>query len=158
MKFNCRSSEVVSDRTGRAFYRSGVLELQHLLYPRFSTEFGILVFFTNFALIEFQVKYLALFLLFSIIGSFGWFWMGSLHKNIQLMLEFLKGPFLVLHFSYHTLMTFLIILSVLLLFHVSCQRNRKEQSVKFKVFRLTVQNLTKSINYFPPKKLIVKAI
>ena len=25
--------------------------------------------------------------------------MVSLHKNIQLMLEFLKGPFLVLHFS-----------------------------------------------------------
>ena len=25
--------------------------------------------------------------------------MGSLHKNIQLMLEILKAPFLVLHFS-----------------------------------------------------------
>ena len=64
---------------------------------------------------EFQVRYLALFFLFSVIGSFGWFWMGSLHKNIQLMLEFLKGPFLVLHFSYYTLMTFLMMLSVLLL-------------------------------------------
>ena len=40
--------------------------------------------------------------------------MGSLHKNIQLMLEFLKGPFLVLNFSYYTLMTFLM-LSVILL-------------------------------------------
>ena len=30
--------------------------------------------------------------------GFKWFWMGSLHKNIQLMLEFLKDPFLVLHF------------------------------------------------------------
>ena len=40
--------------------------------------------------------------------------MGSLHKNIQLMLEFLKVPFLVLHFSYYTLMTFLM-LSVILL-------------------------------------------
>ena len=38
-----------------------------------------------------------------------------LHKNIQLMLEFLKGPFLVLHFSYYTLMTFLIMLSLILL-------------------------------------------
>ena len=38
--------------------------------------------------------------------------MESLHKNIQLMLEFLKGPFLVLHFSYYTLMTFLMMLSV----------------------------------------------
>ena len=33
--------------------------------------------------------------------------MGNLHKNIHLMLEFLKAPFLVLHFSYYTLMTFL---------------------------------------------------
>ena len=33
--------------------------------------------------------------------------MESLHKNFQLMLEFLKAPFLVLHFSYYTLMTFL---------------------------------------------------
>ena len=41
--------------------------------------------------------------------------MGSLHKNIQLMLEFLKAPFLVLHFSYYTLMTFLMMLSVMLL-------------------------------------------
>ena len=31
------------------------------------------------------------------------------------MLGFLKGPFLVLYFSYYTLMTFLIILSVILL-------------------------------------------
>ena len=28
--------------------------------------------------------------------------MGSLHKNIQLMLEFLKAPFLVLHFLLYT--------------------------------------------------------
>ena len=41
---------------------------------------------------------------------------GSLHKNIQLMLEFLKAPFLVLHFSYYTLMTFLVMLSVILLY------------------------------------------
>ena len=31
--------------------------------------------------------------------------MGSLHKNIQLMLEFLRAPFLVLHFSYYTFRT-----------------------------------------------------
>ena len=31
------------------------------------------------------------------------------------MLEFLKAPFLVLHFSYYTLMTFLMMLSVILL-------------------------------------------
>ena len=37
-------------------------------------------------LMEFQVRYLALFLLFSVIDSFKWFSMESLHKNIQLML------------------------------------------------------------------------
>ena len=75
----------------------------------------MLVFFTNLSLTEFQVRYFALFLLFSVIDGFEWFWMESLHKNIQLMLEFLKAPFLVLHFSYYTLMTFLMMLSVILL-------------------------------------------
>ena len=44
------------------------------------------------------------------------FWIRSLHKNIQLMLEFLKGPFLVLRFSYYTLMTFLMMLFGILLY------------------------------------------
>ena len=39
--------------------------------------------------------------------------MAILHKNIELMLEFLKGLFLVLQFSYYTLMTFLMVLSVI---------------------------------------------
>ena len=39
--------------------------------------------------------------------------MGSFHKNILLMSEFLKAPFLVLHFFYYTLMTFLV-LSIIL--------------------------------------------
>ena len=76
----------------------------------------MLVFFTNLSLMEFQVRYLDLFLFFLAIDGFDWFWMGSLHKNIQLMLEFLKALFLVLHFSYYTLMTFLMMLSVTLLF------------------------------------------
>ena len=80
----------------------GPLELWHLIYPRLLTGFSMLVFFTNLSLMEFQVRYLALFLLFSVIDDFEWFWMESLHKNIQLMLEFLKAPFLVLHFSYYT--------------------------------------------------------
>ena len=65
----------------------------------------MLVSLINLTLMEFQVKYLALFL-FSVKDGFKWFWVESLHKNIQLMLEFLKAPFLVLHFSYYTLMTF----------------------------------------------------
>ena len=36
-------------------------------------------------------------------------------RSIHLMLEFLKAPFLVLHFSSYTLMTFLMMLSVMLL-------------------------------------------
>ena len=63
---------------------------------------------------EYKASYLASFLLFSVIDVLGWFWMGSLHRNIQLMLEFLKALFLVLHFSYDTVMTFLM-LSVILL-------------------------------------------
>ena len=36
--------------------------------------------------------------LFLVIDSLMLFWMGSLHKNIQLMLQFLRAPFLVQHF------------------------------------------------------------
>ena len=74
----------------------------------------MLVVFTNLSLMEFQVRYLVLFLLFSVIDDFEWFWMESLHKNIQLMWEFRKAPFLGQHFSYCTLMTFLVMLSVIL--------------------------------------------
>ena len=85
----------------------GLLELWHLIYPRL---------FPNLILMEFQVRYLTLFLLFSIIDSFELLWVESLHKNFQLMLEFLETPFLILHFSYHTLTIFLKMLSVILLF------------------------------------------
>ena len=47
----------------------GLLELWHLMYPKFLTRFGMLVFFTNLDLMEFQVRYLALFLLLSAIDS-----------------------------------------------------------------------------------------
>ena len=99
------------------------------------TGFGMLVFFTNLSLMEFQVRYLVLFL-FLVIDGFKWFWMGSFLKNIQLMLKFLKAPFLILHFSYYTLMTFLmmssgILLSMLMILpsilsvitHVICSNN-----------------------------------
>ena len=58
---------------------------------------------------------MASFLLFSVTDGFKWFWMAITYKNIQVMLKFLKAPFFVLHFSYYTLMTFLIMLSVILL-------------------------------------------
>ena len=61
---------------------------------------------------------MALFLLFSVIGSFGWFCMVNLHKNIQLMLEFLKKSRTILGptFCYYILMGFLMMLSIILLF------------------------------------------
>ena len=37
----------------------GVLKLWHLIYPRLFTGFGMLVYFTNLSLTEFQVRYLA---------------------------------------------------------------------------------------------------
>ena len=92
---------------------SGLLKLWHLIYARLLTGFGMLVVFTNLSLMEFQVRYLVLFLLFSVIDSFKWFWMESFHKSNQLMLEFLKAPFSVLHFPYCTLMTFLMMLFVI---------------------------------------------
>ena len=92
---------VVSNRITEAFNRSGTTQA----VARLLTGFGI----------EFQVRYLVLFLLFSVIDGFKWFWMESLLKNIQLMLEFLKTPFLVLHFSNYTLINFLMMLSVILL-------------------------------------------
>ena len=105
---------VVSDRIARAFNRSGATQAVAL---DISTAFnrvwhaGLL---HKLKSMEFQVSYLALFLFFSVIDEFDWFWMESLHKNIQLMQEFLKAPFLVQHFSCYTLMTFLMMLSVIL--------------------------------------------
>ena len=92
----------------------GLPKLWHLVYTTLLIGFGMLVFFTNLNLMEFQVKYLGLFLLFSVIYDFEWFRMEILHKNIELMVESLKAPFLVLHISYYTLMTFLSMLSVIL--------------------------------------------
>ena len=48
---------------------------------------------------EFQVQYLFLFHLFSQMHGFTYFRMESLSKSIQLILELLKAPFLVLFYS-----------------------------------------------------------
>ena len=85
---NCRSSDSCLTKLLELLTGLGLLEPQHLVYPRLSTEFGMLVFFSNLGLMEFEVRYLVLFLLFSVIEFFESFWMGSLHKNIQLILEF----------------------------------------------------------------------
>ena len=64
---------VVFDRIARATQGLGVLELYHLVYPRLLTGFGMLVFFTNLSLMEFDVRYLAIFLLFWLVGALKWF-------------------------------------------------------------------------------------
>ena len=106
---------VVSDRIARAFNRSGATRAVALDISKAFDRVWHAGLLHKLKSMEFQVRYLALFLLFVVTGGFGLFWMGNLHKNIQLMLVFLKGLFLVLHFSYYTLMTFLMMLSVILL-------------------------------------------
>ena len=87
---------VVSDRIARAFNGSGATRAMALdIFKAFDRVWhgGLLHKLTSY---EFQVRYL--FLLFSVIDDFEWFWMEILHKNIQSMREFLKAPFLVLDF------------------------------------------------------------
>ena len=96
---------VVSDELLWLLIGLMLLKLWHLIYSRLLTGFGMLVFFTNLSSMQFQVRYLALFL-FSVMDGFEWFWMEGLHNNIQLMLEFFKALFLVLHFSRYKLMNF----------------------------------------------------
>ena len=76
----------------------------------------MLIFFTSSSVRECQVNSLAWFCLFTVMYAFMWFCMGTLCKSIQLILEFLKAPFMVFLFSYYTFMTFLIILSAMLVF------------------------------------------
>ena len=61
--------------------------LWHLIYKRLLTEFGMLLLFTNLSLKEFQVWYLALFLL-SVIDSFEWFWMESASEEYLVIYNF----------------------------------------------------------------------
>ena len=72
-----------------------LLEL-FFIYLRLSTGFGLLAFFTNLSLMEFQVRYLTLFLLVSVIDGFGCFWIGSLCKNIWSSQGSILGPTLFL--------------------------------------------------------------
>ena len=64
---------VVSDRIGRTFNMSGATRAVALDISRLLSGFGMLVFFTNLSLMKFQVKYLALFLLFPVTDGFEWF-------------------------------------------------------------------------------------
>ena len=84
---------------GLLINRSGDTGALDVANAFFLTRFGMLVVFTNLRLMEFQVSYLVLFCsFFSVVDGYKLFWMESLHRNVQSMLEFLKAPFLVVHF------------------------------------------------------------
>ena len=86
-----------------------------MIYPRLLKEFGILVFF-KFKSYGISGQISSLISSFLSNRQFQPILDGSLHKNLQLMLEFLKAPILVLYFSYYTLVTFLMMLSVILIY------------------------------------------
>ena len=76
----------MSDRIARAFNRSGATRAVALdISKAFDSVWHAGLLQQNLSLMKFQVRCLALFLLFSVIDGFEWFWMEGLHKNIQLM-------------------------------------------------------------------------
>ena len=91
---------VVSDRIARVFNWCGATPPVALVILKVFDRVWHAGLLQKLKSMEFQVRHLTLFLLFSVIDSFGWFWMGRLHKNIKLLLQFFKAPFLVIHFSY----------------------------------------------------------
>ena len=82
----------MSDRVARAFNSSEAAPAVVLDISKAFYRFGMLVFFPNLGFVEFRVRYLILFHLFSVTVGFEWFWMGNLPKSIHLMLEFFKTP------------------------------------------------------------------
>ena len=97
---------VVSDRIARAFNRSGATRAVAL---DISKAFGR-VWHAGLLhkLKSYGISGQIFVLIFSFLSN------RRLRMVIQLMREFLKAPFLVLHFSYYTSMTFLMMLSVIL--------------------------------------------
>ena len=104
-----------SDRVARAFNRSGATRAVVLDISKAFDRVWHVGFFHKFKSYGISGQIFGLISSFSVIDGSGWFWIKDLYKNIQLMLEFLKAPFLVILFSYYTLMTALMIISVILL-------------------------------------------
>ena len=103
---------VVSDRIAGAFNRSGTTRAMALDISKTFDRVchgGLL-----HKLRSWGISCQIFGLISSVVDGFEWFWMESLHGSIQLVLKFRKGPLLVLHFSSCILMTFLMVLSVVL--------------------------------------------
>ena len=70
---------ILKKRSGRlVIVTKGFLKLTNL-HMALQLAFGLLVFFTNLSLMEFHIRYLALFLLFSVTDGFTWFCIESRH-------------------------------------------------------------------------------
>ena len=111
-------STVVSNKIARAFISSGATRAVALDISKAFERVWHAGLVHKLTSMEFQVRYLVLVCLFSVIDGFEWYWMGSHTKHIYLILEFPEAPFLVITFSCYTLMTFpmlfLILISMLM--------------------------------------------
>ena len=95
IRYNCADLlTVVSDRIGRAFNRSGASQAVTIDISKAFDRIWHAVLLHKLKSYGLSGRFLALFLLFSVIDGLEWFWMKSLLKNFELMLEFLKAPFL----------------------------------------------------------------
>ena len=88
---------IASDRIGRSFNRFGFTRAVALVISMAFDRVWHAGLFHKLISHGILGQVYGLIFLFLVIDGFGWFWMGLLNKNIQLMLEFLKAPFLVLH-------------------------------------------------------------
>ena len=93
-----------------AFHR--VWHTEQLIYQLLFTGFGTPIFFINSRISD-QIFRFVLLLFYN--RRLGNLCMASLLKNFHVLLMFLKARYLVLLFSYYTLITFLMILCVTLL-------------------------------------------
>ena len=103
---------IVSDRNATAFDRSGATRAPALdISKAFNRVWDVGLFHKIKSYgISNQIFGLILSFLSNRLSGCGW----KVYKNVQLILEFLKAPFLLLNFSHYTLMT-LMMLSVILL-------------------------------------------